>query len=167
MPLILKDVTAGYSQRLIDTNFRLIQDFINENTLKRQVERGEANQMLSHLVLSPTEIGIRVGFVSEEGVVGEDGDVCFIPVDYGTGFRLSQSVLETLHAPPSNLRLSQSFLELVHSSPSQLNLTQSLMEVLSVPPSDLRATQSILEVLSVPPSDLRATQSVLEVLHEL
>lgn len=167
MTIKLKDVTAGYGQRHIVTNFKLIEAYINDRLLKRDPDIGEANQMNTNLILSPTDIGIRVGMVSEEGVNGTDGDICFIPINYGTGFNLTQSVVELLHAPPADLRLSQSFLELLHSAPSELLMTQSLIEVLTVPPSSLRATQSLLEVLVVPPSDLRATQSVIEVLHAI
>ena len=47
-----------------------------------------------------------------------------------TGLRMSQSVLEVLHRPESELRLTQSVLEILHRTASELRLTQSVLEVL-------------------------------------
>lgn len=133
MALKLNEVKPGYVNMQIAANFKLIQDYVNEMTLKREPGYREANQMLQHLVITPTLIGIDVGHVSTEGVVGEEGDLCFItppPVDYGTGLLVSQSVLEILHVPSADLRM-----------------TQSVLEVLSTPVSTIQVTQSVLEVL--------------------
>ncbi len=77
MTLKLKKVVAGNVQLQIQANFRLIQDYVNEMTLKRQPDRGVANQMMVNLILSPTEVGNEVGHVSTVGVEGAAQDVCF------------------------------------------------------------------------------------------
>jgi hypothetical protein len=105
MKLKLEDVTTGSSASKIISNFKRIQRFINYQTVKRQVEPGEPNEMWTYLVL----------------------DVAFPPTD---GFRLSQSVLEVLHKPESNLLLSQSVIEVLHKPTSDLFVTQSVLEVL-------------------------------------
>lgn len=91
--LKLKKVTAGYSQYQIIANFKLIEDFINDKVLKREVSRGEANQMLGNLILSPTEVGDGVGHVSLTGVDGLDEDLCFTPVSGGPGCTISGDII--------------------------------------------------------------------------
>jgi uncharacterized protein YegL len=78
MTLRLKDVTSGYSQYKIRANFQAIQDFINEKALHRGATQGEANEMRTNLILSPTTIGGGTG--SGEGVIGSEGDLCDIPI---------------------------------------------------------------------------------------
>lgn len=135
MTLRLKKVTAGYSRFQIASNFRMIEDYINDMVLKRQVTRGEANQMLVNLVLSPTQVGSDVGYVSTEGVDGSGGDLCDIPIfppvpGATEGVRLSQSVLEILYKPQSHILLSQSVCEVLYKPPSSLRSTQSVLEVI-------------------------------------
>jgi hypothetical protein len=107
----LETVHSGYSASKINANFEKIQDFINYYCVSRYDRGGAANEMWTDIIFDPL--------------------VHWVDPTYSTeGLNISQSVLEVLHKPSSDLRMSQ-----------------SVLEVLCVPVSDIRVSQSVLEVL--------------------
>jgi repressor of nif and glnA expression len=49
MALELNDVSAGFNLTRIQENFQLIEDFLNNDVLKREIADGEDNAMRTHL----------------------------------------------------------------------------------------------------------------------
>jgi hypothetical protein len=162
MILELKDIRAGNTTSLINYNFQMIEDFLNFHSINRERVEGHANNMLTDLVFNP---GVNIYGGDGNLYVGlEEGDDAWTdpvtslgivsPVyefdctDHKDGFRMSQSILEVISTPISDLLLSQ-----------------SVIEVLSTPIPDIILSQSVIEVLSTPPSEFYLSQSVIEVLH--
>jgi len=56
MSIELEDIKSGHSTSKINTNFQKIQASINDDTMKREVETGEANEMRTHLDMNSNEI---------------------------------------------------------------------------------------------------------------
>jgi len=52
----LEEVGSGYSTSKINSNFQKLEDAINNDVLRREVEYGEANEMRTHLDMNTNRI---------------------------------------------------------------------------------------------------------------
>ena len=56
MAVELETIASGYNTSKLNSNFEKIQDSINNDTLKREVTTGEANEMRTHLDMNTNRI---------------------------------------------------------------------------------------------------------------
>lgn len=56
MAIVLNDVASPNNTSVINTNFQKIEDAINDDLLKREVEVGEANEMRTHLDMNSNKL---------------------------------------------------------------------------------------------------------------
>lgn len=56
MPIELDEIKSGYSTDKINSNFEILEDAINNRTLKRRIDEGEANEMHTHLDMNLNKI---------------------------------------------------------------------------------------------------------------
>ena len=56
MAINLHDIGSGYNLANINANFQLIEDFLNNDVLKREIEAGEQNEMRTHLDMNQNVI---------------------------------------------------------------------------------------------------------------
>ena len=56
MAINLHDIGSGYNLANINANFQLIEDFLNNDVLKREIESGEQNEMRTHLDMNQNVI---------------------------------------------------------------------------------------------------------------
>lgn len=64
MAILLEDVGSGYNLVKINTNFQLIEDSLNNDVLKREIDVGEDNAMRTHLDMNQNKI-VNVGWALE------------------------------------------------------------------------------------------------------
>ena len=56
MTIVLNDVVSNNNTSVINTNFTKIEDAINNDLLKREIEIGEANEMRTHLDMNSNRV---------------------------------------------------------------------------------------------------------------
>lgn len=56
MPIELDEINSGYSTDKINSNFEILEDAINNRTLKRRIDEGEDNRMFTHLDMNLNKI---------------------------------------------------------------------------------------------------------------
>ena len=65
MAIVLDDVGSGYNLSSINANFQKIEDELNDNVLKREIEVGDANEMRTHLDMN-NERGINCALAVDD-----------------------------------------------------------------------------------------------------